>query len=48
MRTTERSNILIIDDDVRLCRLIAEFFSGSDYDDPGSPQRCNGPGARAR
>ena len=28
----ERSTILIIDDDVRLCRLIAEFFSDSDYD----------------
>ncbi|MDR3734638.1 MAG: response regulator transcription factor [Acidobacteriaceae bacterium] len=26
-----RSNILIIDDDVRLCRLIDEFFSKSDY-----------------
>jgi two-component system response regulator CpxR len=26
-----RSNILIIDDDVRLCRLINEFFAGSDY-----------------
>ena len=28
----ERCRILIIDDDVRLCRLIAEFFSDSDYD----------------
>jgi two-component system response regulator CpxR len=28
----ERSTILIIDDDVRLCRLIAEFFSDSEYD----------------
>lgn len=26
-----RSNILIIDDDVRLCQLIGEFFSESDY-----------------
>jgi two-component system response regulator CpxR len=26
-----RSNILVIDDDVRLCRLIDEFFSESDY-----------------
>ena len=28
----ERSTILIIDDDVRLCRLIAEFFSDAEYD----------------
>jgi len=28
----ERSRILIIDDDVRLCRLIAEFYSDSEYD----------------
>lgn len=28
----ERNVILIIDDDVRLCRLIAEFFSDSEYD----------------
>src|SRR5664279_856451 len=26
-----RNNILIIDDDVRLCQLIGEFFSESDY-----------------
>src|SRR5664279_4994518 len=28
----ERSTILIIDDDARLCRLIAEFFSDAEYD----------------
>lgn len=27
----ERASILVIDDDVRLCQLIAEFFAGTDY-----------------
>ena len=29
--TTEGASILVVDDDVRLCQLIAEFFSGTGY-----------------
>jgi two-component system, OmpR family, response regulator CpxR len=41
----ERASILVIDDDVRLCQLIAEFFSGTGY----SIQAVHdGPGGLAR
>ena len=31
LETAERASILVIDDDVRLCHLIAEYFTGSGY-----------------
>jgi len=39
------ASILVVDDDVRLCQLIAEFFSGSDY---AIQAVHDGPGGLAR